>query len=73
MLDDVKVKSNSIMGIIGGGRTAAYGWKKMTKLAKTLPYVDSPNDANACDHNADTIAYFALGIYLQICSYLEAC
>jgi hypothetical protein len=54
-LDDVKVPN--FLGI----KSKAYGWDKAKVLAKRKPYVDKFAD-NACDKNADSIAYFALGI-----------
>ncbi|KAF2688150.1 hypothetical protein K458DRAFT_485250 [Lentithecium fluviatile CBS 122367] len=59
--DDVKVKKG---GFFGYGRGAAYGWENAKRLAKTLPYVDREQE-NACDNNADSLAYFALGCKLM--------
>jgi hypothetical protein len=55
--DDVKVEKGNFFGF---GRGAAYGWENAKRLAKTLPYVDQKKE-NACDNNADSLAYFALG------------
>lgn len=55
--DDVKVANGGLFGL---GRGAAYGWENAKRLAKTLPYVDREQN-EACDRNADSLAYFALG------------
>jgi hypothetical protein len=55
--DDVKVADGGLFGL---GRGVAYGWENAKRLAKTLPYVDR-EQKDACDNNADSLAYFALG------------
>jgi len=55
--DDVKVANGGPFGL---GRGVAYGWENMKRLAKTRPYVDMGKN-DACDNNADSLAYFALG------------
>lgn len=60
-IDDVKVKLLPLpVSLPGITKVDAYGWRNMRRLAKTLPYADVFAD-KACDHNADTFTYFALG------------
>lgn len=56
--EDVAVAKAGAFGLFKG---KAYGWENMKRLAKKLPYVDTRNK-NACDNNADSLAYFALGM-----------
>lgn len=60
--NDVIVKNGGLFRL---GKGKAYGWKSITTLAKTLPYVDK-GSPTACDNNADSISYFALGKSLRI-------
>jgi hypothetical protein len=41
--------------------SAAYRWDRIKTLAKMEPYVDTPSKL-APDNNADSIAYFAMGM-----------